>query len=139
MNGAPQTGVYVLQIRLASEQRIAVGSLGVLRFPAGIYLYVGRALRALPSRLLRHTRKNKPLRWHIDYLTRHARVTRVWVWPPVSTLECSTAAALAARMSVIRGFGSSDCRCRGHLFHDSTELGVEHLPQWQDVVWTCVP
>lgn len=131
----PQAGIYVIELRLARSQTMDVGSLGALQFAAGPYLYVGSALRGLPSRIARHVRAHKPLRWHIDYLTSKGNLTSVWVWPPDKTLECRIAAALAKHMQVIPRFGSSDCRCQGHLFRGSGRLARQTVREWTDIIW----
>ena len=84
----PATGVYVIEIELPEPLTVSVGKLGALDFPAGAYLYVGSAQRALPSRVARHMRREKPLRWHIDYLTTRGRVTAVKTWPHAPGREC---------------------------------------------------
>ena len=59
---------YQLWIALRRPLDIEVGRLGVCRFPAGVYVYTGSAKRNLEARIARHCRKDKTLRWHIDYL-----------------------------------------------------------------------
>ena len=112
----PDSGVYVVALQLERPLGIAVGALGRLDFPAGTYWYVGSAKRGLPDRLARHARAVKRLRWHIDYLTTLVPVTVAWVWRWEAGLECRIAAHVAEAAVVVPGFGSSDCRCKGHLF-----------------------
>jgi len=111
-------GVYVLVVQLDRPAEVEVGRLGMLRFTSGTYAYVGSARRGIEARVRRHLRKEKRLRWHIDYLLAHpaARVTAVYVRETPKRLECEVADALAAKCRVVPGFGSSDCRCKGHLF-----------------------
>ena len=134
----PASGVYVLQVRLDRPRRLAVGALGPVRFDGGVYLYVGRALRGLPSRIARHCRRQKPLRWHIDWLTSVAPVTAVTVWPPDPALECRLASMLGAALPSVRAFGASDCRCPGHLFTATGPLERGDLPLADRIVlhWT---
>jgi len=47
---------------------------GRARFRQGVYFYVGTAQRNLSARLGRHSRKEKTLRWHIDYLSVRAEM-----------------------------------------------------------------
>ena len=108
--------MYVIEIELAEPLTVSVGKLGALDFPAGAYLYVGSARRALPSRVARHMRREKPLRWHIDYLTTSGRVTAVRTWPHAHGRECAIARSLAAHLPAVPRFGCSDCRCQSHLF-----------------------
>ena len=66
------SGIYVAVFHLPQPRSIKVGALGLVRFKAGIYAYVGSAQKNLTARLQRHARHRKPLRWHIDYLSTKA-------------------------------------------------------------------
>lgn len=127
-------GVYTLVARVNRRSMIPIGRLGKLSFEPGYYLYTGSALRALDSRLKRHLRPAKKLRWHIDYLltsgSARARVA-VRAQTPMK-LEC----ALNQRLEEIlpakakaRGFGSSDCRsgCWSHLLFVGNQSLMEVL------------
>lgn len=119
-DGIPESGIYVLVIRLPRACRVRAGSLGDLALRKGYYAYVGRAKRGLPARLARHAHKEgKRLRWHIDYLMEVAVLKEAWVFP-VKSGECDTASELEAcggTREGLQGFGSSDCRCPGHLLY----------------------
>jgi Uri superfamily endonuclease len=112
------SGVYQLILRLARPAVITVGALGLHTFPRGTYLYTGRASRGLSKRIERHLRKEKKLRWHIDYLLEQAQIGGIHLYPDKATEECSinneTARVLGGAFLVKR-FGSSDCRCTSHL------------------------
>jgi sugar fermentation stimulation protein A len=118
--GTAQSGIYVLELSLAKDTRIEVGALGRCRFPAGRFLYVGRAMRGLEARLARHLRKKKARpRWHIDHLRAKAKMLNLSVFPTADPAsECETASKLLASGGrvEIQGFGSSDCLCPSHLF-----------------------
>ena len=109
------SGCYVLLLRLAEDAIIQVGSLGSIDFRAGSYAYVGRARKNLAQRIARHLRGSDRLRWHVDYLRLRATVERVYVSDSLD--ECAIAARVAALpdAEVVARFGSSDCRCPGHL------------------------
>ncbi|MBI2300297.1 MAG: GIY-YIG nuclease family protein [Armatimonadetes bacterium] len=112
----PDGGLYQLLIHLPAPTEIHVGALGVIRFEAGWYVYTGSMRRGLSHRLRRHYAKCKPLRWHIDYLTLAAEVTAHRT--RAAGEECALHRATAAASGVtepVKGFGSSDCRCRSHL------------------------
>jgi sugar fermentation stimulation protein A len=112
------SGVYIAVFRLARPREISVGRLGRCAFAAGVYLYVGSAQRNLSARLARHARKDKPLRWHIDYLSVEAEMLGAMIAPGPKTRECELAGHLSELFTVaIPGFGSSDCYCPGHLFY----------------------
>lgn len=77
-------------------------------------------MRNLSKRIARHQRKEKKLRWHIDYLLSHPEVELIEVisYPSKIKEECFYNQLLLnekAEVSV-KGFGSSDCReCPSHL------------------------
>ena len=111
-------GIYLLVLSIDRDKTIRVGELGEKQFKRGYYVYVGSAMRTLSKRIARHSRKRKNKHWHIDYLVAEAaKVTPV----PIVTgdsMECELAAKLAeAADSRVKGFGSSDCRCAGHLYY----------------------
>jgi sugar fermentation stimulation protein A len=103
---------------LRQRLRLRVGALGRFWFRPGVYLYVGSAQRNLRARTERHGRKNKPLRWHIDYLSAKATMLGAVLVPGSRQRECGLAQQVAALFGrVIPGFGASDCGCEGHLFY----------------------
>jgi Uri superfamily endonuclease len=113
-------GIYQLHLRLPHATTIEVGRLGTFRFPAGWYVYTGSAMGGLEVRVRRHLRREKKLKWHVDYLLQHAPVRSVVIVPTTERLECAwnerTLAQPGARVMVER-FGSSDCRCASHLIY----------------------
>jgi sugar fermentation stimulation protein A len=111
-------GAYLLLIRLEQEKIITVGKLGPSTFVAGYYVYAGSAMNGLRSRIARHLRRKKQFHWHIDYLA--AAADAITPVPIISSerLECLLAQALSALSEkTLIGFGSTDCRCPGHLFY----------------------
>ena len=114
----PASGTYVLEVVNRDAQRLRIGRFGDLGLAPGVYLYVGSARRHLPHRIARHLRQDKPSHWHIDYVTNCARVARVVAWDHDRAGECEVAKAvrdLPGARVVMRGLGSSDCRCETHF------------------------
>lgn len=112
---------YQLLILLERPQRLRVGRLGDILFPAGTYVYTGSARRNLEARIARHRRREKTLRWHVDYLlaSPHARVVDV---RRSDQEECCWNQAGGGAV-VAPGFGASDCKagCGSHLrYHGYT-------------------
>jgi len=95
--------------------RVSIGRLGEFDFPAGDYVYTGSARRNLEARVARHLRREKRLRWHIDYLLAAPGVTVSEVRRS-DVAECALNQATVGRAPV-PGFGASDCRqgCGSHL------------------------
>ncbi len=114
----PQGGLYHLILLLNQTLRLRVGALGQHEFPAGTYIYTGSAKRGLPRRVGRHIEKAKKRRWHIDYLTSLISVDTVVIDTSGLLSECERyrmVAELPDAEVIVRGFGSSDCRCTTHL------------------------
>ncbi len=132
------SGVYALLIRLPTRQRITVGALGPHLFPRGLYVYIGSAKVGLRSRIARHRRRTKRIHWHVDYLLEHARTVAVATFDWRRDAECRLArraAASGVTEDLVRGFGSSDCRCRTHLFR----LSGHRRRDWVEHVFGTLP
>ena len=119
---AKSKGSYVLLVRIPEEHKITIGELETIRFPAGEYAYVGSALNGLKSRLNRHLRREKKLRWHIDYLLQRASITDIILCETKERIECTIAQALKGQFVAIPSFGASDCKCNSHLFFAPKEM-----------------
>jgi len=115
-------GSYVLLIELTEEQTITTGSLKAIYFPRGYYAYVGSAMGGFKSRLNRHLRSNKKPHWHIDYLLQKASISEIILCETNDRVECAVAQALNGQFDSISGFGSSDCKCRSHLFFATDKM-----------------
>jgi sugar fermentation stimulation protein A len=113
-------GTYILLAHLDKTQKIKPGKLPEADYKMGIYLYVGRARTGLKARINRHIRRQKKLFWHIDYLLQRAKIVEIWIRKDYFG-ECNTADEIGNfkpnRATAIQEFGSSDCRCRSHLFY----------------------
>ncbi len=114
-------GVYLLTLYFDEPIALKVGALGEIHFEHGTYIYTGSARSGLASRIGRHIRKEKRLRWHIDHLTVVSPEMGAWWRPYSDTGECDAARFLDGRYRSVRGFGSSDCGCGSHLFHTGPE------------------
>ncbi len=132
-----EPGTYCLIIRNPLLE-MPVGALGDCVFPAGWHVYVGSALG--PGGLIRAERhirlynlKNRPPRWHIDYLLLHplCRLEAVARIPSRTRAECMLAGRIPGKP--VPGFGSSDCDCMSHLFSfpvfpvDAVQNACDHL------------
>lgn len=106
---------YQLWIAVHRPLRITVGRLGVFDFPVGVYVYTGSAKRNLEARIARHGRRDKTLRWHIDYLLAAPGVELVCLSQSPQA-ECQMN-RMAGGTALVPGFGASDCRsgCGSHL------------------------
>ena len=140
MNGGPGTDIsYQLFIEVTRPVQCRVGQLGVIRFPAGSYVYTGSARRGLEARLARHARKAKSLRWHIDYLLATPCVRIVWI-ERSAVSECCLNRSVAGVIVAPR-FGASDCTsgCGSHLMYVGMQFQERALVQDQPSTFTAWP
>jgi Uri superfamily endonuclease len=112
-------GIYVLLVQVEKNVEVKVGALGTITFSKGLYAYVGSAQANMEKRIKRHLRNEKRKFWHIDYLLDDpkARILRVFFKEGNKTEECKTADCISEEGKPIASFGSSDCKCKTHLFH----------------------
>ena len=108
-------GCYLLFLKFYEPKIIEVGRLGEFEF-FGSYVYVGSGMNNVLKRVERHFRRDKRLRWHIDYLTVEADEMHVLIIPSDVKIECELAKFFAAHFDGVEGFGCSDCDCYSHLF-----------------------
>lgn len=115
-------GIYTLVLSVPEALQIDVGSLKCRSFPGGYYCYTGSArgpggLKRVDRHILLSRGEKKTRRWHIDYLLPWASVLEVCITKTAEDLECLIASAIGKEVSVVPGFGCSDCRCPGHLHY----------------------
>ena len=117
ISAPPATGAYLLLVRVRAACTLAVGRLGQVSFPKGNYVYIGSGMGGLPQRVEHHFRTGKKVKWHIDRLLAVAELTGAVLYPSKHREECRLARAVLAvpGARAVPGFGSSDCRCSGHL------------------------
>lgn len=114
-----QHTLYMIQCYLPEEKKITVGKLGTFFFPAGHYIYVGSAKRNIQARVNRHLKIEKKLHWHFDYFRPYVQVVKVETFDG-EIGECTLFQKLAIERKgtlLVKGFGSSDCRCHTHLMY----------------------
>ncbi len=108
-------------IEISKDAKMTIGAKGKLSFDKGFYVYTGSAMKGLEARVARHKRKDKKLRWHIDYLLNHpsARIIEAKLFRSEDRQECSLnqqVIGMSGSEIPVVGFGSSDCRrCPAHL------------------------
>lgn len=108
-------GTYLLFMNLEKNLKIKIGKLGIFNFPKGTYVYAGSALNSLEARIKRHLSKKKKMHWHIDYFLKKAKIIDVTKIPSNKKTECKIANKIKGKI-IANKFGSTDCKCRSHLF-----------------------
>ena len=117
----PSSGTYVLILFCPREEQVQIGKLGPLQLHRGFYVYVGSAFGpgGLRSRLAHHARLSSRPHWHIDYLRSRTNLDQVWYFHERIRREHQWAhiiQALSGASVPMARFGSSDCKCKTHLF-----------------------
>jgi Uri superfamily endonuclease len=125
-----EPGNYLLYIRIWQPTVLSPGRLGIFEFEAGDYLYVGSAHGSggLRARLRRHQALagTSVRHWHIDYLLAIGKPLGSWWTTADGGGECAWAELLGEYgPREPRGFGSSDCRCAGHLIFMSDDRALD--------------
>lgn len=121
-------GIYVMLLRVPFGVSLLVGGLGTITLYPGYYAYVGSAMGGLEQRISRHLRSEKKTHWHIDYLLPRSVLCGLLVAETDEPKEHELATRLSSSLVFVKGFGSSDCKCGGHLFYspDLDEL-INHI------------
>ncbi|MEO0290082.1 MAG: GIY-YIG nuclease family protein [candidate division WOR-3 bacterium] len=114
--------VYIVLLELYNK-KIKPGRLPLFNFN-GRYIYIGSANgKAGFKRVKRHIelsegkRKNK--RWHIDYLLTEGKIKFIILIEKKEKekLECKLAKIFSKEFEIeVKKFGSTDCKCKSHLF-----------------------
>ena len=127
----PQPGTYALILRSDSVTDVQIGRWGVLTTESGYYIYVGSAFGpgGVKARVLRHCRKVKSKHWHIDYLREHVNPVGAWYSYGSRQLEHLWARTISGMegVSMVKGFGCSDCKCGSHLFLTALEPDLKQF------------
>jgi len=112
-------GSYLLLIKLNEERNIKYGIRKNNLFKKGHYVYVGSALNNLEKRIQRHLRSNKKKHWNIDFFLEYGKIINIYYKENDYREECYIAGLLKDIFLPISNFGSSDCKCKTHLFYIS--------------------
>ncbi len=106
-------GSYILVISVGRNVWFKPGSLPRVRLPPGCYVYVGSAMGpgGFEKRVLRHLKRDKRARWHIDYLTRLRSVKVagvIYASLPHGESRLTRILSSLGFVKVVKGFGATD-------------------------------
>ena len=129
-----QPGTYALIFSASSFRQIEIGKLGTIDLIPGFYIYVGSAFGSggLKARIDHHRKRSGRPHWHLDYLGPFVNLIEIWyTYDPVHR-EHQWARIISSTRGTsvpLDGFGSSDCRCRAHLFFRHTKPSIQTFRQ----------
>ena len=123
-------GTYALILTPNGTKPLKIGKLGMLQVRAGYYIYVGSAFGpgGLKARIAHHIRISERPRWHIDYLRTATHLKELWYSYDHRPREHQWADIISSvrGMTVpFPGFGSSDCKCKSHLYFLESKPTIE--------------
>ena len=133
------SGIYVLIFHLPQDVTVTIGKRGELDFQSGWYAYVGSGKSGVEARVRRHLRAHDRPHWHLDYLMHLGKPATAIIGHTQESLECPLAHHLETLFQVIPRFGSSDCRCSGHLFHSPEQAALEEAAVQGMTALGCAP
>jgi Uri superfamily endonuclease len=125
-------GTYALVLSSPTDRSVAVGKLGTLEVRPGIYIYVGSAFGpgGLRARIGHHLNNAGSPHWHMDYIGKYLRLDEIWYTCDTRRREHQWIAILSKSRGAtapLAGFGSSDCRCRSHLYYFTSRPSVGYF------------
>ncbi len=133
------SGIYVLIFHLSEDVTVTVGRMGDVDFQSGWYAYVGSGKSGVETRVRRHLRTHDRRHWHLDYLMHLGKPATAIIGHTEESLECPLAQHLGTSFQVLPRFGSSDCRCSGHLFHSPEQSPLEEAAVQGMAALGCTP
>ncbi len=121
------TGSYLIILYNNKQKKIKTGSLGVLKFQKGYYVYVGSGMNNVFKRIARHRQKGTKKQWHIDYIKEEMKITADIPIVRNDNIECILPDMLISCEGIpVKNFGSSDCKCESHLYYFSSNPMETH-------------
>jgi len=114
-------GSYSIIYFLEKKIKVFIPRFGTKEFTAGFYVYSGSGKKNLLKRVERHLKKEKKLKWHIDYFSSQRFVTpkEIFLFKDKTECENNLFFKRIGGVIVIPGFGSSDCKnkCGTHFLY----------------------
>lgn len=129
-NVKSECGTYIAVLKSNKTRTLQIGKYGELAISKGYYVYIGSAFGpgGIKSRLNHHGKISSSPHWHIDYLRTETVFHKAYALYSYEHKECSWASTLAEdsnSVEPLKGFGSSDCSCRTHLYYFRTSKMVD--------------
>lgn len=129
-------GTYTIVLSCRKPMMVRFGKLGYAKVGVGYHLYTGSALGrgavSIEGRIMRHKRRSKKPRWHVDYLTMRpeCRFRGAVYLISGERLECRINHAICDGLHLqpdLLHVGASDCGCEGHLVGVTRHLNESKL------------
>jgi Uri superfamily endonuclease len=127
-------GVYAIIIYIKDNINLTLAK-NIHYFSPGYYVYLGSAKQygGIKTRVNRHLKRNKKLKWHIDYLTSNplVKIDAIIYAKTKIFKECTFVKILKKNYFEIasKNFGSSDCKekCGAHLLKPIKSINFKQI------------
>ena len=113
-------GTYLFLLKNIYSKEFIIGKLGNFYFKNGYYIYIGSGYTSLSKRVLRHLKRNKTIKWHIDHITSNRGFTPLKYQILFHDMKIEDELAesiISLGDNVIKGFGASDSKVISHLVY----------------------
>jgi Uri superfamily endonuclease len=126
------SGSYAIIYYLSNTSEMQTLRFGSIKLKPGYYVYSGSAKKNLVHRVRRHIRKEKTLKWHVDYFSILADVIpkKVFLFESKSECEINQHFKNLGGSIIIDKFGATDCKskCGSHFLY------FKSLPKLKTVI-----
>lgn len=115
------SGAYAVIFYLPEDNKIIIPKFGEILLRHGYYVYSGSGKKNLIPRIKRHIRKNKKLKWHIDYFSvlENVKPKKIFLFDNKNECEINKLFKDSGGEVVVDKFGASDCKnkCKTHFLY----------------------
>ena len=115
------SGAYAILFSLLSDCQTYIPKYGHVIFKKGFYVYSGSAKKNLIHRVTRHSKKDKKVKWHIDYFSvlDLVQTLKIFLFSDKSECEINSFFYANGGKEIIKKFGSTDCKkkCPSHFLY----------------------
>jgi len=115
------SGAYAILFSLLNDCQTYIPKYGHVVFKKGFYVYSGSAKKNLIHRVTRHSKKDKKVKWHIDYFSilDSVKPLKMFLFFDKNECEINSFFYASGGKSTIKNFGSSDCKngCLSHFLY----------------------
>ena len=115
------SGAYAILFFLLGDCQTYIPKYGDVIFKKGFYVYSGSAKKNLIHRVTRHSRKEKKVKWHIDYFSvlDLVQTLKIFLFFDKNECEINSFFYVNGGKEIIKKFGSTDCKkgCPSHFLY----------------------
>lgn len=128
------SGAYAVLFYLINDSQTYMPKYGDVTFKKGFYVYSGSAKKNLIHRVTRHAKKDKKVKWHIDYFSvlESVKTVKTFLFFDKNECEINFFFYTNGGRSIIKNFGSSDCKngCLSHFLYFKKQPALKSIKEF---------